>query len=115
MHLDLHFEVEDHQKRWAEQHFTLIPIRSSIMELSISTRNGTLQVSESLETVRRWMRLCSETHQECGNPNHTGTFPTRLLKIRATGLQLILTEVEKPTAAYATLSYCWGPPPYEFP
>ncbi|KAF4895954.1 hypothetical protein CGCF415_v006851 [Colletotrichum fructicola] len=85
------------------------------MELSISTRNGTLQVSESLETARRWMHLCSETHQECGNPNHTSTFPTRLLKIRAAGLQLILTEVEKPTGAYATLSYCWGPPPYEFP
>ncbi|KAK2752251.1 heterokaryon incompatibility protein [Colletotrichum kahawae] len=70
---------------------------------------------ESLQAAQEWMRLCSETHEDCKGPHHPDTFPTRLLEIGVTGVKLILTKVKKPTGTYAALSYCWGPPPYKFP
>lgn len=107
--------VRDRERFHAVQSLVLIPIQPSGVDVSISTRNGNLPVSQSLETARRWMRLCSETHSECGRPYHPDKHPTRLLKIGATGLRLILTTAKDQVGSYAALSYCWGPPPYKFP
>ncbi|KAK1847904.1 heterokaryon incompatibility protein [Colletotrichum chrysophilum] len=98
-----------------EEYLRMVPCRFINTNPSIGSRNGKLPASESLQSAREWMRLCSGTHEDCRGPNQPDTFPTRLLKIGVTGVKLILTKDKKPTGTYAALSYCWGPPPYNFP
>ncbi|KAF0324716.1 HET-domain-containing protein [Colletotrichum asianum] len=60
------------------------------------------------------MSTCSSYHCSCAPVHRPTSFPTRLLEITTTGVRLILTNINPPTGPYAALSYCWGPPPYDF-
>lgn len=64
--------------------------------------------------MAKWFHVCRSTHERC-NKRSNGSFfkPTRLLYIKPKIIRLVEGHNLKPTAAYATLSHCWGSDPIE--
>ncbi|KAH9230866.1 hypothetical protein K456DRAFT_1897614 [Colletotrichum gloeosporioides 23] len=60
-----------------------------------------------------WMKECTESHQECQQPEFTASYrPTRLLEINESNSFRLVQGSECPAGIrYAALSYCWGSKP----
>jgi hypothetical protein len=64
---------------------------------------------ESLETVKKWLKICEEEH-DCTS-NAVAELPRRMLDVRNDTVRLHETSVEDYGSKYACLSHCWGNPP----
>ncbi|KAH7133708.1 hypothetical protein EDB81DRAFT_887521 [Dactylonectria macrodidyma] len=66
--------------------------------------------AQSIRTMKRWIKTCCDTHDECRKPE-PDFMPTRLLELhRKEGkVQARLVEGSfNPQQPYVALSYCWG-------
>lgn len=94
--------------------YYLIGKRSIPTNLTIADRKGAIPLSESADTVRKWMSTCSLQHSRCSKNVNPTSYPSRLLEVGKTGIRLVPTRQEKVHGPYVALSYCWGPPPHNF-
>lgn len=61
-----------------------------------------------LERGKRWLDTCLANHERCNKSARKDYYPPRLLSMNSDMVHLIDTGVERPSGAYAALSYCWG-------
>ncbi|KAH6874086.1 hypothetical protein B0T10DRAFT_541246 [Thelonectria olida] len=97
------------------QHCIVEPTRYRVyrgsVDLTIRHRKKTLPLSQAVQTTQNWMSDCLTGHQQCQKNLQSGYYPTRLLELGESTLHVILTEEDKPSGPYASLSYCWGANP----
>lgn len=95
--------------------YYLIAKPSMPTNLTIADRKGVTSLSESADTVRKWISTCSLQHFRCSKNVNPTSYPSRLLEVGKSGIRLSPTREEKVHGPYVALSYCWGPPPHKFP
>ncbi|KAI5926507.1 heterokaryon incompatibility protein-domain-containing protein [Camillea tinctor] len=68
----------------------------------------------SLQIAQNWLSTCTTSHS-CANAvpflagqYNSGSWPSRLLDLKALDEDIRLVDVEGPGISYAALSYCWG-------
>ena len=66
---------------------------------------------EVTKRAQWWLEKCRRTHITCDRYRNPRYYPLRLLDLSGDFTRLILSNVEEPRGAYATLSHCWGPNP----
>lgn len=94
--------------------YYLVAKQSIPTNLTIADRKGAIPLSESADTVRKWISTCSLQHSRCLKNVNPTSYPNRLLEVGKSGIRLVPTRQENVHGPYVALSYCWGPPPHNF-
>lgn len=94
--------------------YYLVAKPSIPINLTVADRKGAIPLSESADTVRKWISTCSLQHSRCSKNVNPTSYPSRLLEVGESGIRLVSTNQEKVHGPYVALSYCWGPPPHDF-
>ncbi|CAM1505840.1 Fc.00g114770.m01.CDS01 [Cosmosporella sp. VM-42] len=91
--------------------FSAIPKSELAADLSIRDREETLPLPQATQTAQKWMNDCLAGHEKCQKNTEPVSYPTRLIELGESTLRVVLTEEEKPSGPYASLSYVWGANP----
>jgi hypothetical protein len=84
------------------------------LKVGNSTKVGKIQSRADCEAnwnlVRKWLRVCQDTHPMCSQDSSSRQLPTRLIDVGTSDmdLKLCLTESLPRDTQYLTLSHCWG-------
>jgi hypothetical protein len=68
---------------------------------------------KNVRKIKRWLNACDRTHVRCKHPTTEllqahDSLPTRLIRIDAENIRLVITSELSADTRFIALSYCWG-------
>lgn len=85
-------------------------LEASSRDLEIGQIQDVVDCEENWTLIRKWLKICQDTHTACSQNSSDRQLPTRLLDVGVSDmdLKLRLSKSLPPEAPYLTLSHCWG-------
>lgn len=89
---------------------TFVAVSQSKLPMKNGVRNRikSIPLVEAAGSAQNWLSECLHEHEKCQKATVSRSYPTRLLELQESTINLILTKEVTPVSPYAALSYCWG-------